>query len=60
MINSIYCTGKISDYANTWTHSRSNFSMSLIYKGVWTYQSGKGQVRVDNKNNITGYFSNGG
>lgn len=58
-INSINYTGKISDYANTWAYSRSNFSMSLIHKGVWTYQSGKCQVRVDNKSNVTGYFNNG-
>ncbi len=55
-LNRISYSGKIQRYANTYAYSNANTTVAIIWKGVWTYDHGKCQIRVDNKSNVTGYF----
>ncbi|MBM7543267.1 hypothetical protein [Amphibacillus cookii] len=55
-LNSWTFSGGYSRYGNTYAYSRSNVSVSLIFKGAWTYADAESEVRVDNKGNASGYL----
>ncbi len=55
-VNRISYSGKVDRYGSTYAYSNSNTTVAIIWKGVWTYDDGKCQIRVDNRSNVTGYF----
>lgn len=55
-VNRMSYSGKVERYASTYASSKSNTTVAIIWKGVWTYDDGQCQIRVDNKSNVTGYF----
>lgn len=55
-VNQLEYSGLVEQFSSTYAQSTSNFTVAIIWKGVWTYDDGECRVRVDNSSNVTGYF----